>query len=222
MNTKINRILFDYDGTLVIHDAENEAIRVATMLGLDEEQIPEFKRRLNLFFTNYFTATNRKMTYDLYLRNVRRVIFPEKFGTTAELFDAAITENSKLTTTLASNAKDTLEYLADKGYQLCLFTNGFYTGQVESMKHKGIYDYFEKIYAWDNFYAKPDKRAFLRALAGTEPEHNVMIGDSLRADIEPAKSLGIYTVGINMPDTTECYIQPDYVINNLAELRSVL
>lgn len=222
MTTKINRVLFDYDGTLIIHDAENEARRVANILGLDEEQITEFKKRLSIFFTNYFTATNRKMTYDLYLRNIRKVIKPEEFGVTAEMFDDAIVENSKFTTTLANNAKETLEYLRDKGYQLCLFTNGFYNGQVASMKHKGIYDYFEKIYAWDDFYAKPDVRAFFRVLAGTEPEYNVMIGDSLKADIEPAKKLGIHTVGINMPNLDEVLIKPDWVITDLAELQVIL
>lgn len=222
MNTKIDRVLFDYDGTLIIHDAENEARRVADILSIDEEQIPEFKKRLSIFFTNYFTATNRKMTYSLYLRNIQKVIKPQDFGVTAEIFDAAIVENSKSTTTLASNAIETLEYLADKGYQLCLFTNGFYNGQVASMKHKGIYEYFEKIYAWDDFYTKPDVRAFFRALGGTAPEHNFMVGDSLRADIEPAKKLGIHTVGINMPVLDEVFIKPDWVITDLAELKNIL
>ena len=222
MNTKINRVLFDYDGTLIIHDKENEAKQVAAILGLSLEQLPEFEKRLGLFFENYFTVTNRKMTYDLYLRNIRKVINPEEFGTTARQLDEAIGEKCKSTTSLAPNANEVLEYLAAKGYQLCLFTNGFYKGQVESMKLKGIYDYFEKIYAWDNFYAKPDRRAFIRALAGTEPENNVMIGDSLRADIEPAKSLGIYTVGINMPVSSEFYVKPDLVITDLVELKNIL
>lgn len=222
MNTKIDRVLFDYDGTLIIHDAENEAMQVASILGLGREQIGEFKIRLADFFQNYFTVNNRKMTKKLYLDNIQRVINPEMFGVTVKAVDEAIVEKSKYTTTLANNAKEVLEYLTERGYQLCVFTNGFYHGQTENMKYKGIYEYFEKIYTWDDFYTKPDIRAFYRALARTAPERNVMVGDSLRADIIPAKELGMYTVGINMPVLDEVLIKPDWVITDLVELKNIL
>ena len=223
MTTNINRVLFDYDGTLIIHDAENEGRRVVNMLGAGEEQINEFEKRLSIFFAHYFSVTNRKMTYELYLANLEKVINPmELFGVSVVALDEAMKENCKQTTTLANNAKETLEYLVGKGYQLCVLTNGFYSDQVDDMKRKGIFEYFEKVYAWDNFYTKPDRRAFIRALAGTEPVHNVMIGDSLRADIEPAKKMGIYTVGINMPNLAEVYMSPDTVITDLSEIKTIL
>ena len=223
MITTVNRILFDYDGTLIIHDKENEGRKIASMLGIPEKKLPEFNRRLDIYFRKYYALDNSKMTYGIYLSNIDKAIRPyELFGVTAKQFDEAMVENAKHTTRLAANAIETLEYLVAKGYQLCILTNGFYVTQTESMKHKGIFEYFEKIYTWDDFYTKPDRRAFLRALAGTNPKHNVMVGDSLRADIEPAKELGIYSVAINVGDLSKSSIMPDVQITDLSELRNIL
>lgn len=223
MITTINRILFDYDGTLIIHDKENEGRQVAKLLGIHEDQIPEFEGRLAVYFEKYYVVNDCKMTYDIYLRNLDAAIWPyEVFGVTARQLDEAIRENSKVSTKLASNAEETLEYLASKGYQICLFTNGFYDAQTDNMKYKGIFEYFDKIYAWDDFYTKPDRRAFIRALSGTNPKHNVMIGDSLTADIAPAKAMGIYSVGINVGNAHESAIKPDLLISDLSELRTIL
>ena len=117
---------------------------------------------------------------------------------------------------------DVLEYLTVKGYELCIFTNGFYKAQGENMKAHGIYDFFERIYAWDNWYAKPDKRALRRALAGTNPRCNVMIGDSMKSDIIPSKEYGLYTIGFNVSNLEEYKIKPDVVITDLAQLKEIL
>lgn len=222
MNTRFSRILFDYDGTLIIHDKLNEGRQVGSLLGLNEEKMIEFEKRLKDFFENHFTVKKRKITYDVHYQNIDRFIRPNDFGITAKQLDDAITQNSKISTSLASNAEAVLEYLKQRGYELCVFTNGFYKGQIENMKYKGIYDYFEKIYAWDDFYPKPDLRAFYRALAKTDPKYNVMIGDTLEADIVPAKKLGIYTVGINLESKSMSIINPDAVISDLADLLHIL
>ena len=223
VNTKFSRILFDYDGTLIIHDKANEGEQIATILGLPKWQVAEFEARLTKYFSSGYTIYGKKVTYDHHYGNLERQMGPlEEFGITAKQLDDAITEKSIRCARLAQGAKETLEYLASKGYQLCLFTNGFYKGQVENMKYKGIYEYFEKVYAWDNFYAKPDKRAFMRALGNTSAMNTVMIGDSLHADIIPAKQMGIYTVGINLGTQDLTEDRPDKVISNLSELRQIL
>lgn len=223
MNTNINRVLFDYDGTLIIHDKENEAKQLADILGLSDKQRPLLKERLHTFFETSYMSVNERMTRERYLKKINKVIKPlQDFGVTPECVFDAIVEKSNTCSTLVKNAHETLEYLANKGYQLCIFTNGFYSEQIESMKYKGIYEYFEKVYAWDDFFYKPDTKAFFRALGGTSPEHNVMIGDSLKADIIPARQMGLYTIGINMPNLEGEPIKPDVVIRDLSELRTIL
>jgi len=222
VNTKFSRILFDYDGTLIIHDKENEARQVANLLNFDEWQTQEFEKRLKDYLENHFVIHNRKITYDLHHANLQKVFRPEEFGVTVEQIDEAINQNSIFSTKLANNAIETLEYLAQQGYQLCVFTNGFYAVQVANMKRKGIFEYFEKVYAWDGFYAKPDERAYFRALGKTEPTRNVMIGDTITTDIIPAKKLGMYTIGINLDNQRLTRVCPDKVITDLSELRQIL
>lgn len=225
MTTRFNRILFDYDGTLIIHDKENEGRQIAENLNLPEELIAEFVKRLNLFFETscgrqYYT--NKRMSYELYIAIIDTIIQPKRFGITAKQLDIAINEKSKYDSKTEPTAKETLEYLVNKGYKLCILTNGFWKEQVENMKLHGLYDYFERIYAWDNFYAKPDKRALIRALAGTDMDRNIMIGDSLTNDIAPAKTLGVYTIGINIFERKKMAIVPDVRISTLSELKLFL
>ena len=222
MNTRFSRILFDYDGTLIIHDKENEGKQVSKLLGFDAWQTSEFEKRLKDYLENHFVLHDVKITKRAHYENLQNVFRPEEIGSTVKDIDEAITENSIVSTKLADNAKETLEYLTSRGYELCVFTNGFYGGQVANMMHKGIYEYFEKVYAWDDFYAKPDKRAYYRALAKTSPMQNVMIGDTIETDIVPAKTLGIYTVGVNLGCLDGLKIRPDVIITNLSELSYIL
>ena len=63
MSTKFKRILFDYDGTILMHNNEEEGIRVAEALGLDEEQIKIFADQLMDFFANQkFYYKGKKVT----------------------------------------------------------------------------------------------------------------------------------------------------------------
>lgn len=226
MTTKINRILFDYDGTLIIHDKEGEGEVIAKLLNIPKEKTEEFNRRLkNLFQTSYGRQhyQNRKMTYKLFYSILEREMKIEQdFGISAKALTDAINYKATYMTELAPYTKEVLEYLKEKGYKLCIFTNGFYTEQAENMRVHGILGYFESVYAWDNFYAKPDKRAVIRALGGTNPKHNIMIGDSITSDIVPAKGMGIYTVGINIFETKIGDVFPDRLITSLNDLKTFL
>ena len=226
MTTKFNRILFDYDCTLILHDKETEGEIIAKLLNIPEEKIPYFVVRLNYLFEISYGRqyyANRKMTYDLYYHILETVMGPlDRFGITVKELDAAINKKSQYMTDMAPNTKEVLEYLKDKGYELCIFTNGFFKEQGENLKAHGIYEYFERIYAWDNFYAKPDARAIKRALSGTDPKCNVMIGDSITSDIAPAKKMGVYTIGYNVENLEQAKILPDIVITDLSQLKTIL
>lgn len=226
MTTRFNRILFDYDGTLIIHDKNTEGEIIAKLLNIDEEKIPEFVKRLNyLFEISYgrYYYRNHKMTYELFYSLLERIMNPfGNFGITAKELDDAINYKSIYLTDLAPNAVEVLEYLSSKGYKLCVFTNGFYMPQAKNMREHKIYNYFERVYSWDCYYAKPDIRALYRALDGTNPKENVMIGDGITSDIIPAKRLGVYTIGYNIENIQRAKTLPDVVITDLAELKQIL
>ena len=226
MNTRLNRILFDFDGTLILHNKQNEGMEIATLLDIPIELQPEFSRRLQNFFSSsqnkkYFSRY--RVTYELYLEALEGIMGPlTDFNVSPKQVVEAIDTKAKYYSILATGAVETLEYLKGKGYTMAVFTNGFYDMQMDILKYKGLDQYFYKLFAWDNFWAKPHKRAFERALDGTDPIYNVMIGDDPLNDIKPAKELGMLTVGINFRVKTTEKTKPQRMINKLTDLMKIL
>ena len=136
MSTKFKRILFDYDGTILMHNNEEEGIRVAEALGLDEEQIKIFADQLMDFFANQkFYYKGKKVTYSLYYSAMLHYIpCINSFGLEPKHVDDIINKYNMIYSELAVGVKETLDYLKEQGYIICLMTNGFLKEQSESMK----------------------------------------------------------------------------------------
>lgn len=223
MITNFNRVLFDYDGTILIHDKETEAQDIADVLGLDREQAKIFEKELLNFWQNYSSYfANHIVTYRLYAKVITHVLpCLELFGITPLKFTEAVEYKNSIKSYVAEGLIDTLEYLKDRGYKLCVFTNGFYKLQVQSMKNHKVLDYFENVYAWDGNYPKPDLRFMKKALDGTNPKSNVMVGDNLISDIQMAKNAGVVSVWYSEKENTSL-IKPDVSIKNMCELKNIL
>ncbi len=74
---------------------------------------------------------------------------------------------------------------------------------------------------------KPDPEIYKYAVnqCGLTPEQCVMVGDSYRQDIEPAKSIGMKTIMINsrqVDGTNNDYDKSDIIINSISELSNIL
>jgi putative hydrolase of the HAD superfamily len=86
-----------------------------------------------------------------------------------------------------------------------------------------IQDKFDIVVTFDDTKTrKPNKKPFLYALKKLrlKPEECLMVGDSLKKDIVPAKKLGFRTAfakyGLNI--TEKANVKPDYVMNNIEYL----
>lgn len=222
MITNFNRVLFDYDGTILIHNKETEQKDIARLLSFDDEQAEIFERELLNFWSNYaLPLKNHIVTYDLYFQVVENMIPSLKFfGITPQEFMEAVEYKNSKKSHIAEGLVDTLEYLIDKGYKLCVFTNGFYNLQVQSMKNHNVFKYFEEVYAWDGNYPKPDLRFMKKALRETNPKSNVMIGDNLVADIQMAKRAGVFSILYKTRPSED--VKPDICIENMCELKNIL
>lgn len=222
MKNKKWRIIFDYDDTLIRHNIDVELKLMAEYLELDYTK--EFKQQFTSFYLNMaLWDTKEKITmckFENYLYETVPLFAQNSLGI-AELFAAEEYKDKKLSL-LTEGVEETLDYLVSKGYYLCVLTNGFLIEQYSSLKHQGLLSYFEKIYAWDNFYAKPDERAFLRALNGTKPEENIMVGNNLLHDIIPAKKLGICTYGIHLKNQGNNSVEPDVNLEKITDLKIFL
>jgi HAD superfamily hydrolase (TIGR01662 family) len=130
----------------------------------------------------------------------------------------------------------TLQWLREAGYRLGAVTNRGYSGPRfhEEMEDLGLADLFETTAISCDFgYMKPHPRIFQYALEqmGAEAAEAVMVGDSLRADVEGAKTLGMTAIW-RRPVTGEPLeatedepepgpIAPDYTIDDIGELTTL-
>lgn len=129
--------------------------------------------------------------------------------------------------TLYKEAPAVIQALFQK-YELGIIANQL-DGLKERLQAFDLLQYFKYIISsWDLKVMKPDIRIFEYALDKTNcsPQETCMIGDRLDNDIFPAKSLGMKTVWIKqgfgaLQKPLSKSEEPDYTINNLAELLKI-
>lgn len=116
-----------------------------------------------------------------------------------------------------------LEYLKSRNYNLHLITNGFNSIQMRKLENAGLQHYFEVMITSESSGSlKPNREIFAYAMAatGAAPEHSIMIGDNLIADIQGAGDFGMDTVFTNhIADTT--LHGATYEVRHLKELEAI-
>lgn len=128
---------------------------------------------------------------------------------------------------LYPDSKEVLQRLSQK-YKIGIIANQDF-GTEQRLTDFNVHQYINLVIASaEEGVAKPDLRIFQIALARAEckPEEAVMVGDRIDNDIIPANKIGMTTVWIKQgfgsyaePKTVE--EQPDYIVNNLAEITEV-
>ena len=103
---------------------------------------------------------------------------------------------------LFPDALDVLNRLQSAGYPLGLITNGPADVQRQEIETLALADYFDPIYIEGEVgYGKPDERVLENAAraVGLSPERILFVGNSYRADIEPAIRAGWHTAWVRRP-----------------------
>ena len=125
-------------------------------------------------------------------------------------------------THLVPNSLDILKYLKGR-YRLHIITNGFEDIQNRKLRNSRIDSYFTEVVNSDRAGAKkPHPQIFRTALeaAGISPEAGVMIGDSLEADIQGARAVGLQAVHFNVHGKSNHGLCPE--ISDLLEIKAIL
>lgn len=115
--------------------------------------------------------------------------------------------------------KPVLEELK-KRYQIGVITNGPRDGQINKLKHSGLYDLFDVVViSGEVGYSKPDPRIFEIALKrlGLEKEEVIFVGDQFDKDI-----LGAYNAGITPIWITDAGTASDFPIKRITHIRELL
>ena len=113
-----------------------------------------------------------------------------------------------------------------ENYRLFLVSNGTATVQHGRLTSAGLYPYFEQVFISQEIgFNKPDKAFFDRCferISGFALDRALMVGDSLTSDIKGGVNAGLTTVWVN-PEHKDCGdIHPDYEIERLYQLETLL
>lgn len=113
-----------------------------------------------------------------------------------------------------------------ENYRLFLVSNGTAAVQHGRLTSAGLYPYFEQVFISQEIgFNKPDKAFFDRCfdrISGFAPDRALMVGDSLTSDIKGGVNAGLTTVWVN-PEHKDCGdIHPDYEIERLYQLETLL
>lgn len=114
----------------------------------------------------------------------------------AQLWDAWNLGGLILGRTMFDDAYQTLDWLRDHGVRIGCVTNRVFGGPrfADELRELGLDRYFEAIaVSCDVGYMKPHPRIFQHVLDAMrlEPQDCAVVGDSLRADVQAAQSLGM-------------------------------
>ncbi len=125
------------------------------------------------------------------------------------------------------NTIQVCQKLKEKGYHLYIVTNGTESIQKSRFANAGFSKVFEKYFVSDFIgYQKPKVNFFNRVfeeIGCFDKSAYLIVGDSLTSDILGGKNAGIDTCWCNFRNkTNETKLVPDYTIENISQLLSIL
>ena len=126
---------------------------------------------------------------------------------------------------LLAGAEELVKYLHDKGYLLCIVTNGIVELQHPRINNSTIGKYISHIIVSEEVAAKPDPLIFETLLERikTTQDKVVMIGDRLDLDILGAKNANLKSIWYNPKGVeNDTGIIPDYEVSDLLQIIDVL
>lgn len=193
----IKRIIFDLDNTLIEWKSEYIFALENTLKELNinysKDKIKEIDSVIDSYDKYGFTCQKKE-----FLDYVNKECNTNFF---IDFVDKLIIEQGKCYQKDEKLVK-LIEYLSKK-YDLVLLSNWFTDTQKLRLKGVGIDKYFSIITGGDENPLKPNLEAFDIVLKDYKPEECLMVGDSLIADIIPAKKLGINTIWITKESSKE-------------------
>jgi len=227
---KYKAIFFDADGTLVNHkECERQAlIHVFNSIGINfkDEYQNIFKTIENMLWDNeyhngVYVPRDEVFTYRFkpFFKEIN--INYDNYIKANDFFKAGLAGS----VALIENADDVLEYLYNKSYMICVVTNGLVELQKPRVVNSKIAKFVSFVLVSEEVGAHKPNPLIFNTLLKTiclNPNDVIMVGDSLKNDIQGAKNAGIKSVWYNPEQIeNETDILPDYEINNLLQLKDM-
>ena len=239
MQKKYKKLLFDLDNTLV-DDDENRRFAIEQIL--KERGDPEYKEKSKRYidFDNKFWKDraegkikdpyNFKSIEDKtkWIRAERFIRFFNNIS-----FEEAVAINNKYITYLnehivpIDNAEEVLEYLYNKEYELYIITNGPIKAINYKLNKINSINSIKRIFSAEEAgHMKPSSEFFERffqTIGTYDKSDMIIIGDELDKDILGGINNGIDSCWVNIKNLkNDTCLKPNYEINNLLELKTIL
>lgn len=211
-NRSVQAVVFDMDGVLfdsseMIYRAMEDVLGERDVMGVTRE---------------HMAAVTGKPITEMY-----RLLAP---GLDTDELEAAHLAHHDDNLHLLKGFDDTmptLEYLAEQGYKLGVFTgfNHLTYDRLDQFEIRGHFDHVVETSQYKQHKPHPEGLLLCIDRLGVKPEKTIYIGDGV-SDIYAGKSAGVLssigiTTGFGSRDTLEP-AGADYIIDSLAELRGVI
>lgn len=128
-------------------------------------------------------------------------------------------------TGLVAYARELVEYLHTKSYQLIVLSNGFSEVQYRKINASGLASYIDHIVLSEDVgVQKPDPRIYSYAvqLANAPKEQIVMIGDNVETDIKGAYDFGLDSILFDPLQEHKDNPYATYQVIGLKEIENIL
>ena len=223
----IEFLFLDLDDTILdFHTAERVAIsKTIREFGVEPtEEILSLYHEINKWHWEQLELG--KLTRAEVLVNRFGVLF-EKLGAAVDASRCAKIYEKNLSTGhwFLPGAEEAVERLSKK-YRLFLTSNGTAVVQKGRMTSANLYRFFETVFvSQDIGHNKPSKAYFdacFASIPGFDKERAMIVGDSLSSDIKGGINAGIKTVWVNPDHKDSGNVKPDYEIEYLYQLESLL
>ena len=228
---KYTTLLFDADETLLDFDRdETDALsKILDECGIakNKETVATYKE-INV---GLWKALERGEIDKPRLKQIRFRLFFDKIGYTPtedpfiinERYLSYLGEGGNL----IAGVKELISELHSDGYRLYIVTNGIEKTQKRRLTKAGIYPFFKEIFVSETIgHQKPKKEYFdyvLNHIDETDKGKVLLIGDSLTSDIKGAIGAGITCAWLRHNSNADSgELKPDYIIDNIAQLKNIL
>lgn len=209
----IKRLIFDLDNTLILWKDEYTSALIETMkefnINIDYKLIDDV--------IEIQDRTKEKMTREDLLNDINKIC---NLDLKIEFINRLIENQKQLSPENDIRMIHLFEYLSSK-YEIVLLTNYFKEAQMGRLEKLGIKKYFKEAYGCEETNFKPNIEAFIKAKGKYEYNECMMIGDSLRCDIEVPKKLGMEVIRVDLEEKIK--EETEYkIIKNIYELKNIL
>lgn len=212
--TKLDTILFDFDGTLI----DTDEIIIRSFDSTFKKHFPDLTLSRNTIID--FIGPSLQETFGSYTKDP--FLIDDMIKTYREFYVVYETNNFKLFPYVLEVVQD----LFQKGYNLGIVTSKFKEAAWPSFSFYNLQDYFKVFVALDNVtFAKPNREPIDLALS-LFPSYQkaIMIGDN-SGDILAGKNAGIYSAGVSWSIKGTNFLQsfePDFMLNDIRDIYDII